>query len=145
MKSSIVSGCSYLLILSNNSSGTDAGDHPPITPMCSATRDSLRDTEWKIYDFITRHFLATVRSVCSFHPHKIECGILQLLPDCKYKSTEAMFSVGREEFTWSGSTSDSPGYTEVYTWHAIQGDESPKAFEKGQVWEINQVQQNMTD
>ena len=65
---------------------------------------------------------------------------MQLLPDCKYKSTEARFLVGREEFTWSGSTSDSPGYTEVYTWHAVQGDASPKVFEKGQVWEVNQVQ-----
>ena len=69
----------------------------------------------------------------------IKCTILQLLPDCKYKSTEVRFLIGSEEFTWSGCTSDSPGYTEVYTWHAIQGDETPKVFETSQVWEVHQV------
>lgn len=64
---------------------------------------------------------------------------LQLFPDCKYQSTEVSILIGNEEFTWSGSTPDSPGYTQVYTWHAIQGDESPKQFEKGQVWEVSQV------
>ena len=44
------------------SGGVDVGDHPPITPMRSANRDQLRDNEWKLYDFITRHFLATVRT-----------------------------------------------------------------------------------
>ncbi len=43
-----------------SSTGSDAGDHPPITPMGSATRDQVRDSDWKLYDFITRHFLATV-------------------------------------------------------------------------------------
>ena len=111
--------------------------------MCSATRDSLRDTEWKVYDFITRHFLATVRSLIlsiGVYCGKISCTILQLFPDCKYKSTEVKFLIGSEEFTWSGSTSDSPGYTQVYTWHAIQGDESPKLFETNQVWDVHQVQ-----
>ena len=44
-------------------SGTDAGDHPPITPMRSATRDQVRDSDWRLYDFITRHFLATVSNM----------------------------------------------------------------------------------
>ena len=52
------------------SSGTDVGDHPPITPMRSATRDQLRDAEWKIYDFVTRHFLATV-SLISIFPYQM--------------------------------------------------------------------------
>ena len=43
-----------------HSSGTDAGDHPPITPMRSASRDQIRDGDWRLYDFITRHFLASV-------------------------------------------------------------------------------------
>lgn len=43
-----------------SSTGTDAGDHPPITPMRAATRDQVRDSDWRLYDFITRHFLATV-------------------------------------------------------------------------------------
>ena len=44
------------------STGTDVGDHPPITPMRDATREQVRDSDWKLYDFITRHFLATVNS-----------------------------------------------------------------------------------
>lgn len=64
---------------------------------------------------------------------------MQLLPDCKYKSTEASILIGNEEFTWCGCTSDSPGYTEVYTWHAIETDDSPRQFEKGQVWEVHEV------
>ena len=51
------------LVLIYSSGGADVGDHPPITPMRSATRDQLRDSEWKLYDFVTRHFLATVRSL----------------------------------------------------------------------------------
>lgn len=107
--------------ISRPSSGTDAGDHPPITPMRSATRDQLRDGDWRLYDFIVRHFLAT------------------LYPDCKYKLTEAEFSIGSERFQWSGSTPVDPGYTSVYSWHAVQGLEVPVAFEKGQEWEVMQL------
>ena len=63
----------------------------------------------------------------------------QLLPDCKYKTTEVGVSIGSEKFTWSGCTPVTPGYTEVYSWHAIQCEDSPKEFEMGQVWEICQV------
>ena len=35
--------------------GTDAGDHPPITPMRAAPRDEFsKGNEWKIYDYVTR-------------------------------------------------------------------------------------------
>ena len=53
-----------------SSGGVDVGDHPPITPMRSANRHQLRDNEWKLYDFITRHFLATV-SYLPLHHHYI--------------------------------------------------------------------------
>ena len=77
--------------------------------------------------------------------HNVEHVVFQLSADCKYKSTDAVLLVGSEEFTWSGSTPDSPGYTAIYTWHAIQRDESPAQFEKGQVWEIHQVYSVMQD
>lgn len=41
--------------------GHDAGDHPPITPMKLATRSDLDGDAWKLYDYIARHFIATVR------------------------------------------------------------------------------------
>jgi DNA topoisomerase III len=34
--------------------------HPPIHPVKNASRDSMTDPEWKIYDLISRHFLATM-------------------------------------------------------------------------------------
>lgn len=40
--------------------GVDAGDHPPITPVKSASRSSLGDWEWKLYNFISRNFLASI-------------------------------------------------------------------------------------
>lgn len=42
------------------SGGTDSGDHPPITPLKNASRDQLKDTEWRLYEFVVRHFIATV-------------------------------------------------------------------------------------
>ena len=40
--------------------GVDAGDHPPITPMKAATEAELGHDGWRLYDYITRHFIATV-------------------------------------------------------------------------------------
>lgn len=48
-------------------SGTDAGDHPPITPMRSATEDMLGNDAWRLYQYVCQHFLGT------------------LSPDCKYR------------------------------------------------------------
>lgn len=42
--------------------GTDVGDHPPITPMRPATEAELGHDAWRLYDFITRHFIGTVSS-----------------------------------------------------------------------------------
>ena len=41
--------------------GHDAGDHPPITPMRCARQSELDGDNWRLYDYITRHFIATVR------------------------------------------------------------------------------------
>lgn len=40
--------------------GVDAGDHPPITPVKSASRDSLGDREWRLYNFIARTFFGSI-------------------------------------------------------------------------------------
>merc|ERR1719319_1416534 len=41
--------------------GRDVGDHPPITPMRAAPRDQFtKGNEWKVYDFVTRHFIASL-------------------------------------------------------------------------------------
>lgn len=40
--------------------GVDAGDHPPITPVRSASKTTLKDREWKLYNFIARNFFASI-------------------------------------------------------------------------------------
>lgn len=40
--------------------GVDAGDHPPITPVRSASRNDLGDREWRLYNFIARNFFASI-------------------------------------------------------------------------------------
>ncbi|XP_057621533.1 DNA topoisomerase 3-beta-1 isoform X2 [Chionomys nivalis] len=71
--------------------GHDAGDHPPITPMKSATEAELGGDAWRLYEYITRHFIATVSQ------------------DCKYLQSTISFRIGPEKFTCSGKTVISPG------------------------------------
>nr|CAG4643714.1 EOG090X00WU [Lepidurus arcticus] len=73
-------------------SGQDVGDHPPITPLKLATNRELDSDSWRIYDYIVRHFLATVSA------------------DCVYLSTEVEFLVGTEYFQVSGKRVVTPGF-----------------------------------
>lgn len=48
--------------LLSSQGGTDAGDHPPITPVRGASESELGGgAEFLIYDYICRHFLASIR------------------------------------------------------------------------------------
>lgn len=40
--------------------GSDAGDHPPITPMKGDNEGRLSGDHAKLYEYIVKHFLATV-------------------------------------------------------------------------------------
>lgn len=40
--------------------GHDAGDHPPITPMRCADRGQFDHDSWRLYEYITKHFIGTV-------------------------------------------------------------------------------------
>lgn len=101
--------------------GHDAGDHPPITPMKPATRAELDGDAWKIYDYITRHFIASVSQ------------------DCKYLSTVATFEVGSETFSCTGKTLLDPGYTTVMHWQAFARNETVPNFSMGDVVDIQDV------
>ncbi|KAJ3659335.1 hypothetical protein Zmor_011025 [Zophobas morio] len=85
--------------------GHDAGDHPPITPMKLASRNELDTESWKLYDYITRHFIGT------------------LARDCKYLSTTVTVMINEETFTATGKTLLDPGYTTVMTWQAFDKNE----------------------
>ena len=65
--------------------GTDAGDHPPITPMRSASESELGHDGWRLYEYITKHFIATVSY------------------DCKYLQTTALFLIGALTASWQSS------------------------------------------
>lgn len=86
--------------------GTDVGDHPPITPMKSASHNELDGDVWRLYDYITRHFIATISS------------------DCRYMLTTVNFAIGTERFSCSGKSLVDPGYTALMTWQAIGDDET---------------------
>ncbi|KAG8034089.1 hypothetical protein G9C98_008570 [Cotesia typhae] len=101
--------------------GHDAGDHPPITPMKSASRNELDGDSWRLYDFITRHFIATVA------------------PDCKYLSTTVKFSIGIESFSLVGRTTIDPGYTSLLTWQSINENNSLPQFFQGDKCNVSDV------
>jgi len=74
--------------------GHDAGDHPPITPVRGATESQVGDG-WRLYEMITRHFLASVSG------------------DCKFNRTKVFFNINDEVFTLTGRQLIDPGFTKV--------------------------------
>ncbi len=87
-------------------SGRDVGDHPPITPMKIAQQSDFSDRDmWRIYDYIARHFMATLSG------------------DMIYEQTTATFSIGSETFSKVGSTVIEPGYTRFMPWQSLPSDQ----------------------
>jgi DNA topoisomerase-3 len=79
--------------------GTDAGDHPPITPVSVPGGPHLLggSDEARLYDMVVRHFLASIS------------------PDEVYEQTKATFEATcGETFTVVGRRQLDPGYTAVY-------------------------------
>ncbi|KAF3787597.1 DNA topoisomerase 3-beta [Nymphaea thermarum] len=102
-------------------SGSDAGDHPPITPMLGATQDTLGADAWRLYQYITQHFIGTVS------------------PDCIYLRTKVDFLTGRELFHVSGQSVISKGFTSVMPWLAVSENSIPE-FSKGECIKISKVE-----
>ncbi|MCI4392818.1 hypothetical protein PGIGA_G00150460 [Pangasianodon gigas] len=101
--------------------GVDAGDHPPITPMRAATESELGSDGWRLYEYITRHFIATVSH------------------DCKYLQTTIAFQIGTEGFSCTGKTLISAGFTEVMPWQGIALEEALPSCEKGDVFTVDEI------
>lgn len=74
--------------------GVDMGDHPPITPVRAGTESSVGEG-WRLFDMVTRHFLATVSG------------------DCKFMRTKIKFDIGGEEFALTGRKVIDPGFTKI--------------------------------
>uniref|UniRef100_A0A2D4GH70 DNA topoisomerase n=1 Tax=Micrurus corallinus TaxID=54390 RepID=A0A2D4GH70_MICCO len=101
--------------------GHDAGDHPPITPMRAASEAELGGDGWRLYEYITRHFIATISA------------------DCKYLQTTIACSVASERFTCIGKMVLSPGFTEVMPWQSIPLEESLPSCERGDLYPVSEV------
>ena len=76
-------------------SGTDMGDHPPITPARHANAGELHGDAWRIYEYVCRHFIASVS------------------PDCKFTKTKITIDMNGEVFTASGKIIEEKGWTVV--------------------------------
>ena len=70
--------------------------HPPIHPVKFIEGNELNDIEKKVYDLITRHFLASVS------------------PDAKGRETIIEIEIGNEIFNSKGLLIDDMGYLEIY-------------------------------
>lgn len=88
--------------------GKDEGDHPPITPVRSASRSELNDTEWAVYEMITRFYLASVS------------------PNSKYFRLVVTFQVNDERFTVDGSVTTDIGFGRAAPWALARDKEIPE-------------------
>ncbi|KAM7300250.1 DNA topoisomerase 3-beta-1 [Ixodes scapularis] len=101
--------------------GHDAGDHPPITPTKDASRGELDGDAWRLYDYIARHFVAT------------------LSEDMKYLQTTASFTVGEERFSLTGKSVINPGFTKFMSWHAVTPEEALPQLKAGTTCPVVQM------
>ncbi len=94
--------------------GIDAGDHPPITPVRCAQRGELSGREWRVYDFISRHFIASLMPVCAVEVRRVE------------------FRIGsHERFVLTGTQVLDLGFTVAMTWLQPKGAPLPREFTAG--------------
>ncbi|CAK9078862.1 DNA topoisomerase 3-beta-1 (DNA topoisomerase III beta-1) [Durusdinium trenchii] len=99
--------------------GVDMGDHPPITPVRAATEGQLGDA-YRLYDMITRHFLATVSR------------------DCKFQKIRVNFNINGEGFSISGRKVIDPGFTAIQRSGEMEDVVIPD-FQKGEAVDIRKV------
>lgn len=102
-------------------SGTDVGDHPPITPMGLATEDMLGRDAWRLYQYVCQHFIGSLSS------------------DCKYIRTKIQFSIAGEIFNCTGSRVMVKGFTSIMPWLAVNEKKLPQ-FLKGEKIEVARVE-----
>ena len=81
--------------------------------MRSASRGSLGDREWKVYEFIAKNFFGSISS------------------DATYQAVEALFTVGREEFVLTGTKLIKEGFLRIMKWLS-EGDVSIPKLKPGE-------------
>ncbi|KAK6145794.1 hypothetical protein DH2020_019663 [Rehmannia glutinosa] len=110
-------------------SGTDAGDHPPITPMCSATENILGHDAWKLYQYICQHFLGTLSPDCKYTRHNE-------VAQCRIKID---FESGGELFQYVGQHVKVKGFTSIMPWLAVAEINIPQ-FNEGEKIDISRIE-----
>lgn len=101
--------------------GKDAGDHPPITPMRCAGPGELSGDEWRIYEYVARHFIATVS------------------PDCKLTKTKITINLNEEIFSITGAVVEDAGFTEVMPHFRVQNNKIPANVKSGEDFPLSDV------
>ena len=94
-------------------SGDDKA-HPPIHPVRYSSNDDLNAKEKKVYDFIMKHFLAT------------------LSPDAKGQETTIRVKMGEEFFRTKGLIIEDKGFLEIYPFEYWNNSHVPN-FVEGEV------------
>ncbi|KAI9209300.1 DNA topoisomerase 3-beta-1-like protein [Polychytrium aggregatum] len=108
------------------STGQDHGDHPPITPTRCAEEMELGGGDlWRLYDFITRHFIGT------------------LSPSLQYAKTTARIAISGSDsdvhsatFHFSCSRVKKPGFTNVMHWKSMSDEILPAEIQEGSVFDV---------
>ena len=72
--------------------------HPPIHPVKNASKNQLPYDEWRIYDILSRHFLATVAK------------------DAELAETTVKATIGGEWFHCKGTSVEQQNWLEVFPW-----------------------------
>lgn len=83
--------------------GRDCGDHPPITPLKSATRgevSSIGGAAWRVYEFVCRNFIGSLHHDLKFTRTIVTCQIPE----------------SDEEFEMQLVSVDSLGYAAAMPW-----------------------------
>ncbi|KAI5290952.1 DNA topoisomerase [Ascosphaera acerosa] len=90
--------------------------HPPIHPVAWVAREQLKPDEWRVYEFVTRRFLAC----CS--------------DDAKGEATDISISYGPESFHAHGLLVRERNYLEVYVYDKWDSSKQLPAFAVGETF-----------
>ena len=101
----------------------DDNAHPPIHPVKNADKNSLTDPEWKIYDMLARHFLATISK------------------DAELYETAVKVGMGGEFFNAKGVAIEKLNWLEVFHWDKQMENELPN-FTEGQTFKPAELKMN---
>ncbi|EGR34411.1 hypothetical protein IMG5_012580, partial [Ichthyophthirius multifiliis] len=99
--------------------GVDIGDHPPITPTNYVpSNNQLRNEESNLYEYVCKHFMASISADCSFMKSQISINVNGL------------------NFKCTGVQIINKGFIEIMDWISISENNLPIGILKGNKVEI---------